>query len=86
MHKLAPSTDGLGLEQVVVRARIPQPETGEVRDMIVRISSPGGAGQIMTIRPASKLQPLKPLDDYTQKVVRMRQRGMIYPYRKSSKC
>jgi acetyl-CoA carboxylase carboxyltransferase component len=34
----------------------------------------------MTIRPASKLQPLKPLDDYTQKVVRMRQRGMIYPY------
>ena len=80
VHKLAPSTDGLGLEQVVVRARIPQPETGEVRDMIVRISSPGGAGQIMTIRPASKLQPLKPLDDYTQKVVRMRQRGMIYPY------
>ena len=80
VHRLAPSTDGLGLEQVVVRARIPQPETGEVRDMIVRISSPGGAGQIMTIRPASKLQPLKPLDDYTQKVVRMRQRGMIYPY------
>ena len=80
VHKLAPSTDGLGLEQVVVRARIPQPETGELRDMIVRISSPGGAGQIMTIRPASKLQPLKPLDDYTQKVVRMRQRGMIYPY------
>src|SRR5271166_6095834 len=80
VRKLAPSTDGLGLEQVVVRARIPQPETGEVRDMIVRISSPGGAGQIMTIRPASKLQPLKPLDDYTQKVVRMRQRGMIYPY------
>src|SRR5271166_4167612 len=80
VRKLAPSTDGLGLEQVVVRARIPQPETGEVRDMIVRISSPGGAGQIMTIRPARKLQPLKPLDDYTQKVVRMRQRGMIYPY------
>ena len=41
VHKLAPSTDGLGLEQVVVRARIPQPETGELRDMIVRISSPG---------------------------------------------
>ena len=80
VHKLAPSTDGLGLEQVVVRARIPQPETGELRDMIVRISSPGGAGQLMTIRPVSKLQPLKPLDDYTQKVVRMRQRGMIYPY------
>ncbi|HEY4934894.1 MAG TPA: carboxyl transferase domain-containing protein [Terriglobales bacterium] len=80
VHKLAPSTDGLGLEQVVVRARIPQPETGELRDMIVRISSPGGASQIMTFRPISKLQPLKPLDEYTQKVVRMRQRGLIYPY------
>ncbi|HEY4901703.1 MAG TPA: carboxyl transferase domain-containing protein [Terriglobales bacterium] len=80
VHKLAPSTDGLGLEQVVVRARIPQPGTGELRDMIVRISSPGGAGQIMTFRPVGKLQPLKPLDEYTQKVVRMRQRGMIYPY------
>jgi len=80
VHKLAPSTNGLGLEQVAVRARIPHPETGELRDMIVRISSPGGAGQIMTIRPVSKLQPLKPLDEYTQKVVRMRQRGLIYPY------
>ena len=80
VHKLAPSTDGLGLEQVVVRARIQNPETGELRDMIVRISSPGGAGQLMTFRPAGKLQPLKPLDEYTQKVVRMRQRGMIYPY------
>ena len=79
-RKLAPSTDGLGLEQVVVRARIPQPETGELRDMIVRISSPGGARQLMTFRPATKLQPLKPLDAYTQKVVRMRQRGLIYPY------
>ena len=80
VRKLAPSTDGLGLEQVVVRARIPQPETGELRDMVVRISSPGGAGQLMTFRPATKLQPLKPLNEYAQKVVRMRQRGMIYPY------
>ena len=80
VRKLAPSTDGLGLEQVVVRARIAQPDTGELRDMIVRISSPGGSGQITTFRPAGKLQPLTPLDDYTQKVVRMRQRGMIYPY------
>ncbi len=71
---------GLGLEQVAVRARIPLPETGELRDMMVRISSPGGADQLMTIRPVSKQQPLKPLDEYTQKVVRMRQRGMIYPY------
>jgi len=80
VNKLAPETEGLGLEQVVVRARIPNPETGELRDMLVRISNPGGAGLLMTFRPVIKPQPLKPLSEYEQKVIRMRQRGMIYPY------
>jgi acetyl-CoA carboxylase carboxyltransferase component len=80
VRKLAPATEGLGLEQVVVRARIPNRSTGELRDMVVRISSPGGAGLLMTLRPAANLQPLKPLSAYTQKVVRMRQRGLVYPY------
>jgi acetyl/propionyl-CoA carboxylase alpha subunit/acetyl-CoA carboxylase carboxyltransferase component len=80
VHRLAPSTEGLGLEQVVVRARIPNPATGELRDMVVRISTPGGTGVLITFRPADKLQPMKPLAEYEQKVVRMRQRGLIYPY------
>jgi acetyl/propionyl-CoA carboxylase alpha subunit/acetyl-CoA carboxylase carboxyltransferase component len=80
VRKLVPSTEGLGLEQVVVRARIPNPETGELRDMIVRISTPGVSGLLITFRPATKLQPIRPLTEYDQKVVRMRQRGMIYPY------
>ncbi len=80
VNRLAPATEGLGLEQVVVRARIPNPATGELRDMVVRISSPGGSGTLITFRPADKLQPLKPLAEYEQKVVRMRQRGLIYPY------
>ena len=80
VHRLAPETEGLGLEQLVVRARIPNPDTGVLRDMIVRISSPGGAGLLMTFRPANKLQPIKPLSEYEQRVVRMRQRGLVYPY------
>ena len=80
VHKLASSTDGLGLEQVVVRARIPNPQTGELRDMVMRISAPGDAGLLMTFRPLSTLQLMKPLTEYDQKVVRMRQRGLIYPY------
>jgi acetyl/propionyl-CoA carboxylase alpha subunit/acetyl-CoA carboxylase carboxyltransferase component len=79
-RRLAPSTDGLGLEQVVVRAQMPNPQTGELRDTLVRISAPGDAGLLITFRPAGKLRPLKPLSDYEQKVVKMRQRGMIYPY------
>ncbi len=79
-HKLALSTDGLGLEQVVVQARIPHPQTGELRDMVMRISAPGDAGLLITTRPLSTLQLMKPLTEYNQKVVRMRRRGLIYPY------
>ena len=80
VNRLSPATEGLGLEQVVVRVRIPNPATGELRDMVVRISSPGGTGMLVTFRLADKLQPIKPLGEYEQKVVRMRQRGLIYPY------
>ena len=80
VRKLAPATQGLGIEQVVVRARIPNPATGELRDMVVRISSPIGSGLLITFRPADKLRPLKPLTPYDQKVIRVRQRGMVYPY------
>jgi acetyl/propionyl-CoA carboxylase alpha subunit/acetyl-CoA carboxylase carboxyltransferase component len=79
-HRVAPATDGLGLEQVVMRARIPHPKTGELRDMLVRFSNPGSTGLLMTLRPATKQQPLKPLAEYDQKVVKMRQHGLIYPY------
>jgi acetyl/propionyl-CoA carboxylase alpha subunit/acetyl-CoA carboxylase carboxyltransferase component len=80
VHRLAPSTDGLGLEQVVLCARIPNPQTGELREMVVRISRPGSAALLITFRPATKLLPIKPLTEYDQKIVRMRQRGMTYPY------
>lgn len=80
IRKLAPTTEGLGLEQVVVRARIPNPATGELRDMVVRISSPVGSGLLVTFRRAEKLLPLKPLNAYDQKVIRVRQRGLVYPY------
>ena len=80
MQRLAPSTEDLGLEQVVVNTRIPHPRTGELREMLLRISSPAGTGLLVTYRPATKLQPLKPLSEYEQKVIRMRRRGLIYPY------
>jgi acetyl/propionyl-CoA carboxylase alpha subunit/acetyl-CoA carboxylase carboxyltransferase component len=80
VRRLAPATEGLGLEQVVVRARIPNPSTGELRDLVVRISSPVGSGLLITFRPADKLLPLKSLSEYDQKIVRVRQRGLVYPY------
>ena len=79
-NKLVPETEGLGLEQVIVRGRIPSPATGKLHDMLVRISNPTGRGLLVTVRPTARLQPLKPLSEYDQKVVRMRQRGLLYPY------
>jgi acetyl/propionyl-CoA carboxylase alpha subunit/acetyl-CoA carboxylase carboxyltransferase component len=79
LNRLAPAMEGLGLEQVVVRARIPHPPTGDLRDVFVRISMPGGAGMHVTIRPATKVEAIKPLSEYEQKVIRMRRRGLIYP-------
>jgi acetyl/propionyl-CoA carboxylase alpha subunit/acetyl-CoA carboxylase carboxyltransferase component len=80
VRRLAPSTEGLGLEQVVVRVRIPSPATGELRDMVVCISSPTGSGMMIKYHRAGTLEPIAPLTEYDQKVVRMRQRGFIYPY------
>ena len=80
VHRLAPMADGLGLEQVVVRLRIPNARTGELRDCVMRISSPGDAGLLVTFRPANRLEPMKPLTAYDQKVIKMRQRGMLYPF------
>ncbi|HME09979.1 MAG TPA: carboxyl transferase domain-containing protein [Bryobacteraceae bacterium] len=80
VQKLAPATEGLGLEQVVLRARVPNPDTGELREMVIRISTPSGAGFLITFRPATTLQPMKPLSEYHQKVIRMRRRGLLYPY------
>jgi acetyl-CoA carboxylase carboxyltransferase component/biotin carboxyl carrier protein len=80
LNRLVPGTEGLGLEQVVVRVRSPHPQTGELRDIMVRISRPGGAAPLVTFRPAGKLQPLMPLTEYDQKVIRMRRRGLVYPY------
>ncbi|HYL46427.1 MAG TPA: carboxyl transferase domain-containing protein [Candidatus Limnocylindrales bacterium] len=80
VRRLAPLTEGLGLERVAVRVRIPSPATGELRDMVVRITSPAGRGMLVSYRPAAALQPIEPLTEYEQKVVRMRQRGFVYPY------
>lgn len=80
VNRLAPAADGLGLEQVVLRARIPNPETGDLRDMVIRICRPAGAGLSISFRPATQMQPIRPVTEYDQKVLRMRKRGMIYPY------
>ena len=74
----APLTVGAGLDEIVLLSRLQEPG-GEPRDVALRFSYRPGAGVGMTVtdRPT---EPLRPLDEYTQKVLRSRARGAVYPY------
>jgi acetyl/propionyl-CoA carboxylase alpha subunit/acetyl-CoA carboxylase carboxyltransferase component len=78
-RKLAPATEGLGIEGVYLRADLPDPSTGEMRSQLLHIGRPGGAALSVRVLPAT-VEPIEPLSEYGQKVVRMRQRGLLYPY------
>ncbi|HET9209509.1 MAG TPA: carboxyl transferase domain-containing protein, partial [Thermoanaerobaculia bacterium] len=79
VHRLAPLSEGLGLEKVAVRCRIPDRESGELRDWVLEISNFEGSGMVLRFRKPKEV-PLKPLREYAQKVVDLRRRGLPYPY------
>ena len=70
---------GAGVDQIVLLGRLQEEPGVEPRDVALRFSnSPGtGVGLRVTDRPT---EPMAPLDDYTQKVLRSRARGLAYPY------
>jgi len=79
MRRLAGGCDGLGLEKIVLRGEMRDPATGEFRQMVLNLLNPGGHGIALHFEDAHD-RALAPLDEYAQKVVRMRQRGLHYPY------
>ncbi|MGY1663597.1 biotin carboxylase N-terminal domain-containing protein [Geodermatophilus sp. SYSU D00705] len=74
----APQTVGAGLDEIVLLARL-QEEAGPPREVALRFSYRPGTGVVMnmTDRPT---EPMRPLDEYTDKVLRSRARGAVYPY------
>ena len=78
-RRLAPTISGLGLEHIDVQCRRPDPVSGELRDRVLRISNPTGAGFMLTESDPQN-EPLQPLDEYTRRVVQARRRGTAYPY------
>jgi acetyl/propionyl-CoA carboxylase alpha subunit/acetyl-CoA carboxylase carboxyltransferase component len=79
LRRMAPYTEGLGLEKVAARIRAFDPEAGAYRDRILELSNPTGIGFSARLVQLSD-RPLRPLSDYDRKVVQMRQRGLVYPY------
>ena len=79
MRKLWPDTEELGLERIVLHAKIPEPGTGELRSRMLHISNPGG--HELVLRESEPIEtPIATLSEYRQKVVQLRQRGLVYPY------
>ena len=79
LRRLQPEADGLGLEKVVVRARIPDLQGGELRDRVIHVALLAGRGLSVHVDDPAE-EPVKPLTPYWQRVVQLRRRGLVYPY------
>ncbi len=76
---LAPRSEALGLEQVIVQFRHVTDPAAEPQEYMLRMSRPPGAG--LTVRVTEPpTEPMRELDAYTQKVIRARRRGAVYPF------
>ncbi len=79
VQRLAPAVKGLGLEKVAVRGRMNVGTGGQLDRAVLEISSPDGTSVASEVRISNDV-PLEPLTAYTQKVVQLRRRGLVYPY------
>ncbi|MFE1168042.1 biotin carboxylase N-terminal domain-containing protein [Nocardiopsis sp. NPDC058789] len=78
VERILPTTDGAGLEEVQFVAR-QRTEAGELTEMAVRVAlEPGSDARVHVGEPST--EPVLPLDDYRQKVLRAARRGTVYPY------
>jgi acetyl-CoA carboxylase carboxyltransferase component len=77
--RVLPTTAGAGLEEVLFLGRRRDSATGDLVDFAVRIGYDVGSGmRLSVVAPPS--DPIEPLDDYRQEVLRAHSRGTHYPY------
>ena len=79
IQKLWPFTEGLGLEKVVIRAKLRDALNGELDEQVLHISNPAGHELILRV-DVPKDRSISTLSEYQQKVVQLRKRGLVYPY------
>ena len=77
--RVLPTTAGAGLEEILFIARQRDPETGELAKVAVRVAFDVTGGIALTVGEPSD-EPVEPLDDYRQKVLRASSRNTVYPY------
>ncbi len=79
MQKLWPFTEGLGLEKVVIITKLVDPQNGGWHERVLHISNPGGQELVLRLDVPNDA-PIRTLNEYRQKVVQLRRRGLVYPY------
>ncbi len=78
VQRILPTSAGAGLEEVQFVAR-QRNAAGELTEVAVRITlDPGHGARLYVDKPST--EPVQPLDDYRQKVLRAARRGNVYPY------
>ncbi|GAA4900532.1 carboxyl transferase domain-containing protein [Streptomonospora salina] len=77
--RVLPTTAGAGLEEILVIARWRDPATGELTKTSVRVTFDATGHTELTVGPPPT-DPVQPLDDYRQKVLRAARRNTVYPY------
>ena len=75
VYRLAPAIEGLGVDEVSIRARLAQAGTVGPENL-VQLSNPTGAGFVVRFLPSGR-QPVRPFTDYEQKVARLRRRARL---------
>ena len=79
VQRILPTTAGAGLEEVQFLARQRRPGDDELNEISVRITlDPGHGARLHVGEPST--EPVEPLNDYRQKVLRAARRGNVYPY------
>jgi acetyl/propionyl-CoA carboxylase alpha subunit/acetyl-CoA carboxylase carboxyltransferase component len=78
VHRIRPTVSGAGLEEVQFVAR-QRGATGELAETSVRVTADADGGVQLHVGPPPT-EPVLPLDDYRQKVLRAARRGTMYPY------
>jgi hypothetical protein len=78
-QRIAPLAVNAGLEDITILASIKDAQTSQPSRVAIRFSYRAGAGIVANVT-APPTEPLRPLDEYAQKVQRSQARGTVYPY------
>lgn len=78
-RRLAPAGTGLGLEKIIIRARLAEPFNPAGRPTQIEWGNPNGTGATLTV-VEPHMTPLAEITADERRIVEARRKGLFYPY------